>query len=87
VERPFRSEIGEEDRLAVFDLAGRYWTLKNVMAEVRQGVRSFSGHGRQVKTSFTGDALFDITDKLLDLVGEVMTLPEGPPLGTEAVRL
>jgi hypothetical protein len=87
VGRPFRGEIGEEDRLAVFDLAGRYWTLKNVMAEVRQGVRSFSADGRKIKTSFTGDALFDITDRLLDLVGEVMKLPQGPPPGIEALRL
>jgi hypothetical protein len=87
VGRPSRGEIGEQDRLAVFDLAGRYWTLKDVMAEVRQGVRSFSAEGRRIKTSFTGDALFDITDRLLDLFGEVMKLPEGPPPGIEALRL
>ena len=87
VGRPYQGEIDEEDRIAVFELAGRYWTLKNVMAEVRQGVRSFSAHGRKIKTSFTGDALFDITDRLLDLFGEVMKLPEGPPSGIEALRL
>lgn len=86
VGRPYRREIGEEDRLAAFDLAARYWTLKNVMAEVQQGVRSFSARGRKIDTSFTGDALFDITDRLLDLFEEVVKLPEGPPLGIEALR-
>lgn len=75
----------ESDRLAAFDLARRYWVIKNVMAEVRQGSRSFRARGRRIEVAFTGDVGLDALDRFLDLVDGIDSMPSGLPPGVDRV--
>ena len=78
-------DVDESELEVAFELAGRYWRLKNVMAEVRQGVRSFSARGKKVQITYEGNAALDTTDRLLDFFEELMEMPEGPPVGSDAL--
>jgi hypothetical protein len=79
-------EVRTEDLIAAFELAGRYWSLKNVMAEVRQGVRTFEPQGRRLTLAYRGNALLDATDRLLDLFDDITSMPEGPPADMAMLR-
>jgi len=79
-------DASEEDRRSAFDLARRYWVIKNVLGEVRQGARRFSSSGRKITITFAGDVRLDAIDRLLDFVDDVISMPQGPPVGSERLR-
>lgn len=62
--------------IEVFDLAGRTRLLRNLLAEVRQGVRRFEAEGNHIVMTFDGDARLDALDRVLDLFDEIVDLPE-----------
>lgn len=66
----------DPDRLTeLFDLAGRAYLLRNLLAEVRQGVRRFEVDGNKIIMAFAGNRRLDALDRFLDLV-EDLTPPE-----------
>lgn len=67
-----------DDLPELFDLAGRACLLKNLLAEVRQGVRRFEADGNQIVLTLDGDRRLDALDRLLDLVEDI-TDPVEPP--------
>lgn len=66
-----------EDLPDLFDLAGRAYLLRNLLAEVRQGVRRFEANANQIVLTFGGDPRIDALDRLLDLVEDI-TDPDEP---------
>ncbi len=68
-----------EDLPELFDLAGRAYLMRNLLAEVRQGVRRFKADGNKVVMTFIGDPRLDALDRLLDLVEDVTEPPEPRP--------
>lgn len=84
--RPPKVAVRQHDLVAAFDLAGRYWAIKNMMAEVRQGVRTFESQGRRITLAYRGNAVLDTTDRLLDLVDDITSMPQGPPPGMAVLR-
>lgn len=66
----------ETDRRALFELAGRYWTIQNLLAEVRQGIRGYEAEGRRVQLAYRGNRHMDALERLLGLVDEVMGIPD-----------
>ena len=84
--RATETEVRREDLAAAFELAGRYWSLSNVMAEVRQGVRVFESRRRRITIHYRGDAPLDTTDRLLDFVDDIQGMPEQPPPEMEVLR-
>ena len=70
----------------VFDVAGTYWSLKNVMADVYLGTRAFEAAGRRIRIPYVGNAVFETTDRLLETVERVISMPEGPPTGFDDLR-
>jgi hypothetical protein len=68
-----------KDLVRAFDLAGVYWALKNVLADVRLGTRRFEAHGRKVRFPYQGDAELEALDRLLETVDGIASMPKGPP--------
>ena len=64
-----------DDLPELFDLAGRAYLMRNLLAEVRQGVRRFEADGTKIVMAFDGDRRLDALDRLLDLF-EDLTPPE-----------
>jgi hypothetical protein len=73
-----REEPGstEEDRVAMFELARRYWLIRNLLAEVRQGVREYEALGNRVVLTYQGDRDLDALDRFLDFVDDIQSLPD-----------
>lgn len=69
-----------------FEVAGTYWSLKNVMADVYLGTRAFEANGRKIRIPYVGNAAFEATDRLLDTLDGVMSMPERPPEAFAALR-
>jgi hypothetical protein len=65
-----------DDLPELFDLAGRTYLMRNLLAEVRQGVRRFEAKGKKIVMTFDGDRRLDALDRLLDLVDDITDLPE-----------
>lgn len=68
-----------EDLPGLFDLAGRAYVLRNLLAEVRQGVRRFEANANQIILTFDGDPRLDALDRLLDLVEDIIDPEETRP--------
>ena len=64
-----------DDLPELFDLAGRAYLMRNLLAEVRQGVRRFEADGTKIVMAFDGDRRLDALDRLLDLFDD-LTPPE-----------
>ena len=64
-----------DDLPELFDLAGRAYLMRDLLAEVRQGVRRFEADGTKIVMAFDGDRRLDALDRLLDLF-EDLTPPE-----------
>jgi hypothetical protein len=67
-----------EELERAFDLAGHYWSLANVMADVRAGVRGFESTKSRIRIPFLGNATFEATDRLLETLDDVLAIPEKP---------
>jgi len=65
-----------EDLPELFDLAGRAYLMRNLLAEVRQGVRRFTADGHKIVMTFDGDRRLDALDRLLDLFEDITDLPK-----------
>jgi hypothetical protein len=60
-----------DDLPQLFDLAGRAYVLRNLLAEVHQGVRRFEADGPRIVMTFIGDKRLDALDRLLALVDDL----------------
>jgi hypothetical protein len=69
----------EQDRVALFNTAGAYWTLRNAIVEVHAGVRTFEAAGRVVRLPYRGNREIDALDRTLDLL-ERMDSALGAPI-------
>jgi hypothetical protein len=68
-----------DDLPELFDLAGRAYLMRNLLAEVRQGVRRFEADGNRIVMTFDGDRRLDALDRVLDLVEDITDPPEPRP--------
>ena len=75
-----------EELERAFEVAGVYWSLKNVMADVYAGTREFETTGRRIRIPYVGNAVFEATDRLLETLEGIRSMPEGPPAGFEELR-
>ncbi len=66
-----------DDLPELLDLAGRAYLMRNLLAEVRQGVRRFEADENRIVMTFAGDPRLDALDRLLDLVEDI-TDPDEP---------
>jgi len=73
-----RSAVTEPDRLALFNTAGAYWSLRNAITEVRVGARSFSVSGRLVRLAYQSNNEIDALDRFLDLVERLHEAENAP---------
>jgi hypothetical protein len=65
-----RGSTSEQDRRALWTAAGRYWTLRNLLVEVRVGVREFRSDGTRITLAYSGDREVDALDRMLDLMND-----------------
>lgn len=68
----------EQDRIAMFRSAVGYWVLRNALAEVRAGVRSFEATGRRIRLPYKGNHSVDALDRLLDLTESLDSIDKAP---------
>ncbi|MBF6604137.1 MAG: hypothetical protein IVW53_14785 [Chloroflexi bacterium] len=68
----------EQERVALFDLAGRHWLIRNLLAEVRQGVRRYEADGTRIVLRYDGDNRLDALDRLLGLVDDLDSIADPP---------
>ena len=80
-----RPRVSNGELAQVFELAGTYWQLANALADVRQGIRSFSSRNKTIEIRYTGNAQFDSLDRMLGLLDEVLRLEPEPPAESESV--
>src|SRR5205823_1907253 len=59
------------DRRRLFDLAGDYWVLHNLLGEIYQGVRGFEVRAGRVVLPFVGDTRLDALDRIFNLVDDL----------------
>lgn len=76
----------EQDRVAMFNTAGAYWTLQNALVEARVGVRDFEASGTLVRLSYQGNRAIDALDRLLDLVEHLDSFDRAPVPSTPRLR-
>jgi hypothetical protein len=77
----------EADRVAMFNAAGAYWTLRNALVEVRVGVRGFEASGRLIRLPYQGNHAIDALDRLLDRVESLESVTRAPAFSASvAVR-
>jgi hypothetical protein len=67
-----------DDLLQLFDLAGHAYVLRNLLAEVRQGVRRFEADGPRIVMTFVGDPRLDTLDRLLAMFDDLTGGQESP---------
>ncbi len=84
--RPRDADPPFEEFERAFDLAGVYWSLKNAMADVYAGTRGFEAKGRRIRIPYIGNAIFETTDRLIETIEGVRSMPEGPPAEFEQLR-
>lgn len=77
-----KSAVAEADRLALFNTAGGYWTLRNAIAEVRAGARTFTATASSVRLDYRSNSQIDALDRMLDLF-ERMHEAEAAPLAPD----
>jgi hypothetical protein len=75
-----------EDLEHAFDLAGQYWSLVNVIADIRAGVRGFESSKSKIRIAFLGNATFEATDRLLETLDDLLAIPEKPSSEFAALR-
>lgn len=75
-----------EELERAFDLAGHYWSLANVMADIRAGVRGFESSKSKIRIPFLGNATFEATDRLLETLDDLLAIPETPSSEFAALR-
>ena len=86
VGRPTVGRPPYEEFTRAFDLAGIHWSLKNVMADVYLGTRTFETRGREVRIPYIGNAAFEATDRLFERIEGIQSLPEHPPAEFDRLR-
>ena len=69
----------EQDRLALWTTAEKYWGLRNAIVEVRVGVREFVQERGVVWLPYVGNRTIDALDRLLDLVAMLGSLGDHEP--------
>jgi hypothetical protein len=72
-------ETNVDDLPGLFDLAGHAYVIRNLLAEVRQGVRRYEAEGARIVMTFDGDRRLDALDRMLDLVDDITDTPEPRP--------
>lgn len=75
----------DQDRQALWTLSERYWALKNLLVEVRVGLRGFQCEGTRVQLPYEGNHEVDALDRVLDLVERMDQLQ--PPRRQREPRL
>lgn len=70
----FRLPSPEQDREALWTLTERYWALRNLLVEVRVGLRGFESEGTIVRLPYQGNHEVDALDRMLDFVGNLESL-------------
>ena len=84
---PTRSQSSsEQDRVALFNTAWAYWSLRNALVELRIGVRAFEASGTLVRLSYQGNHEVDALDRLLDLFERVDSYDKAPTFANPRVR-
>jgi hypothetical protein len=71
-----------QDRSALLTLAGRYWGMRNLLVEVRVGVRGFEASGSLVRLPYLGNRDMDSLDRMFDLV-EMLDSMRVQPIGLD----
>jgi hypothetical protein len=69
----------EQDRLALWSAAGRYWGLRNLIIELRVGLRGFASEGLRVTLPYKGNHQIDALDRVLDLVDRLDSMEQPRP--------
>ena len=75
----------DQDRAGMWALAERYWALRNLIIEVRVGLRGFESYGTLVRLPYQGNHEIDALDRMLDLVDSFDSLT--PPRRQRDPRL
>lgn len=70
----------EQDRLALWSTAAQYWALRNLIIEIRVGLRGFEATGTRIALPYKGNHDVDALDRILDLVDTLEALPDRPSL-------
>lgn len=78
--------VQSQDREGLWNLAGKYWSLKNLVAEVRAGARQFELSGTRITMPYRGVHAIDALDRLLDTTDQMFRLTEKPATTSQAVR-
>lgn len=77
---PARSTLTpEQDRLALWSAAGQYWGLRNLVIELRVGLRDFACEGSRVSLPYKGNHQIDALDRMLDLVDNLDSMGQSLP--------
>lgn len=68
-----------QDRDALWSLAGKYWSLTNLVAEAKAGCRGFGATGTRISMPYQGVNHVDALDRLLDTTDQMFRLTGEPP--------